>query len=107
MFANLGGLFSSMVVSVLVKSMCKRSIGAVDTIGCRGTLGSCPYAASNVCRTAAPGWSFLATRSIPTTNIGYSHTLDDLHLSGTIQSGNTVCLGDHKEQEIFSFTFGH
>ena len=23
-----------------------------------------------------------------------------------IQSGNTVCLGDHEEQEIFSFTFG-
>ena len=24
-----------------------------------------------------------------------------------IQSGNTVCLGDHEEQEIFNFTFVH
>ena len=38
MFATLGGLFSSMVASILVKSMCKTSFGAVDTIGCRDTL---------------------------------------------------------------------
>ena len=34
MLATLGGLFSSRVVSMLVKSMCKRSIGVVATIGC-------------------------------------------------------------------------
>ena len=38
-FANLVGLFGSMVISMLVKSMCKRSIGVVDTIGCRDASG--------------------------------------------------------------------
>ena len=50
---------------ILVKSMCKISIGVVDTIRCRGTLDK--LAASNARRTlwiSAPGWSFLATRSI-------------------------------------------
>ena len=31
--------FSSIVISMLVKSMCKRSKGVVATIGCRGALG--------------------------------------------------------------------
>ena len=35
--------------------------------------------------TSAPGWSFLATRSIPATKTGYGHVLDDLHL-GSIHS---------------------
>ena len=39
---DLGCLFGSMVVSILVKSTCKRSIGAVDTIGCRGTIDNLP-----------------------------------------------------------------
>ena len=39
MFGTLGGLFSYMVISMLVKSVCKRSTGVVDTVGCRGTLG--------------------------------------------------------------------
>ena len=34
----LGSLFSSMVISMLVKSTCKRSYGAVATIRCRDTL---------------------------------------------------------------------
>ena len=42
MFVTLGSLFGSMVVSILVKSTCKRSIGAVDTIGCRGTVDNLP-----------------------------------------------------------------
>ena len=33
---------NSMVVPMLVKSMCKRSSGVVATIGCRGTLGKLP-----------------------------------------------------------------
>ena len=40
--ATLGGLFSSMVVSMLGKSKCRRSMGAVDTIGCKGTLNKLP-----------------------------------------------------------------
>ena len=39
---TLGGLFGSMVILMLVKSTCKRSIGAVDTIRCRGALGRLP-----------------------------------------------------------------
>ena len=38
--ATLDGWFSSMVISMLVKSTCRRSNGAVATIGCRGTAGS-------------------------------------------------------------------
>ena len=38
----LGSWFSSMVVSMLVKSMCRRSNGAVATIRCRGTLSKLP-----------------------------------------------------------------
>ena len=86
MFATLGGLFGTMVNSMLVKSTCKRSIGAVDTTGVGVLWASYPHAASIVCRTlwtSALGWSFLATRSVPATNIGYGHALDDLHLSGT------------------------
>ena len=42
-FATLGGLFSSMFISMLlVRSTCKRSIGAVATMGWRGTLGMLP-----------------------------------------------------------------
>ena len=40
--ATLGGLFSSMVVSMLVKSIYKRSIEPVATIRCRGVLGKWP-----------------------------------------------------------------
>ena len=42
MFVTLDGLFGSMVILILVKSTCKRSIGAVDTIGYRGTLDNLP-----------------------------------------------------------------
>ena len=35
-------LFSSRVISMLVKSTCKRSIRAVATVGCRGTLDRSP-----------------------------------------------------------------
>ena len=41
-FTALGGLFGSMVILMLVKSTCKRSIGVVDTIGCKATLGKLP-----------------------------------------------------------------
>ena len=41
-FAALAGLFSSRIVSMLVKSTCKRSKGAVVTIGCRGALDKLP-----------------------------------------------------------------
>ena len=42
MLPTLGGWFSSMVISMLVKSMCRRSIRAVATIGCRDPLGKLP-----------------------------------------------------------------
>ena len=38
----LGGWFSSMVISMLVKSMCRRSNGTVATIGYRDTFGKSP-----------------------------------------------------------------
>ena len=38
MLVTLGGLFSPMVISMLVKFTCKRSIGAVATIRCKGAL---------------------------------------------------------------------
>ena len=41
-FATLGCLFSSRVISTLVKSTCKRSIRVVATIGCSGTLDKLP-----------------------------------------------------------------
>ena len=41
-FVTLGGLFSSRVVSMLVRSTCKRSIGVVATIRCRGALDKLP-----------------------------------------------------------------
>ena len=86
MLTTLGSLFGFIVISILEKSTCKRSIGVVDTIRCRGTLDKLLHAASNVCRTlwiSAPDWSFLATRSVPATRTVYGHTLGDLHLSGT------------------------
>ena len=42
MLTTLYGLSSSMVISILVKSTCKRSMGTVAMIGCRGTLGKLP-----------------------------------------------------------------
>ena len=42
MLATLGSLFNSMVISMLVKSMCKRSNEVVATIGCMRTLGKLP-----------------------------------------------------------------
>ena len=42
MLATLGDLFSSKVVSMLIKSTCKRSRGAVAMIGCRGALDKLP-----------------------------------------------------------------
>ena len=42
MLATLGGWFSSMVISMLVKSKCKWSNRAVAIMGCRGTLGKWP-----------------------------------------------------------------
>ena len=41
-FVTLDGLFSFMVILMLVKPMCKRSIGEVDTIGCRDALDKLP-----------------------------------------------------------------
>ena len=38
MLVTLGSLFSSRVISMLVKSTCKRPIGVVATIRCRGAL---------------------------------------------------------------------
>ena len=42
MLATLGNLFSSNVVSILVMSTCRRSGGAVATIGHKGALGMPP-----------------------------------------------------------------
>ena len=42
MLVTLGDLFSSNVVSMLVKSTCKRSRGVVAMIGCRGALDKLP-----------------------------------------------------------------
>ena len=42
MLATLGSWFSSMVISMLVKFSCKRSKGAVATIGCRGAVDKLP-----------------------------------------------------------------
>ena len=39
MLATLGDRFSSIIVSILVKSTCKRSRGVVATIGHKGALG--------------------------------------------------------------------
>ena len=41
-FMTLGSLFSSRVISMLVRSTCKRSIGAEATIRYKGTLGTSP-----------------------------------------------------------------
>ena len=85
-FMTLGSLFGSMVTSILVKSTCKRSIGAVDTIGCRGTVDNLPICCKQceqAFRVSVLGQSFPATRNIPTARTGYTHTLDDLHLSDT------------------------
>ena len=40
--ATLGSLFSSRVISMLVKSACKRSIRVLATVGCRGALDKLP-----------------------------------------------------------------
>ena len=42
MLATLGDMFSSKVVSMLVKSTCKRSRGVVAIIGCKGALDKLP-----------------------------------------------------------------
>ena len=42
MLVALGGLLNSIVISMLVKPMCKRTNGVVATIGCRGTLDTLP-----------------------------------------------------------------
>ena len=42
MLATLGDWFGSKVVSMLVKSTCRRSRGAVAVMGCKGALGKMP-----------------------------------------------------------------
>ena len=111
MSATLGVLFGSMVVYILIKSTCKRSIGAVDTIRCWGTLDNLPSCCKqcvqdfgDFCIWLAHSWS---TRRIPATGTGFDHTLDALHLSDTNSRWqHMMCLGDHKEQEIISFALG-
>ena len=51
MLVTLSGWFSSMVISMLVKSTCEMSKGVVATIGCTGTLGKLPYVAGDACST--------------------------------------------------------
>ena len=59
-FMTLGGLFSSMVISILIKSTCKRSIGVVDTIGCRGALDNLP----SCCRQHVQDYRDFCTQSV-------------------------------------------
>ena len=83
---TLGDWFSSNVVSILVKSTCKRSRGVVATIGHKGALGCHPHIGGSIYRPwqlVSSAWPFLATRSILATGIGYGHSLDVLHLNGT------------------------
>ena len=42
MLVTLDSWLSSVVISLLVKSTCRRSNGEVTTIGCKGTLGNLP-----------------------------------------------------------------
>ena len=50
MLATLGDLFSSKVVSMLVKCTCKRSSGALAMIECRGALDNHPHVVSSMHR---------------------------------------------------------
>ena len=70
MLATLGGLFMSIVVSIVIKSICKRSIGAVDTMGCRCAWG-CWHPLS------AATWCALGTtksKRISVLPLGVEHT---------------------------------
>ena len=85
MLVTLGDWFSSKVVSMLVKSTCMRSRGAVAMIGCRGPWTSYPHVVSSMYRsywTAASDWSFLVTKSIPAIGTESSHSPDVLHPYG-------------------------
>ena len=81
--AALGDWLGSKVVSMLVKSTCRRSRKAVAMMGCNGPWASCPHAVDNMCRfwwIAASGWSSLATKSALAISTRYGHSLDVLHL---------------------------
>ena len=94
--ATLGDLFGSMVISMLVKSTYKRSIGAVDTIGCRDTLSrlpscckQCMYRIFMDCCTwlVIPGHQKHSHNS----DSVWSHHLMTHILVAPIQGGNMVC----------------
>ena len=72
---------------MLVKSLCKRSIGAVDTIGCMGHFGQGALILKAM-HAGLYGLLHLVGHSwlpevLPQQAQGNGHALDDLHLSGT------------------------
>ena len=71
-FVTLGGLFGSMVISILVKSTCKRSIGVVDTIGCRGTIDNLP----SCCKQHMQDFRDFYTWSVIPSHQKHSHNRD-------------------------------
>ena len=84
MLATLGDLFSSKVVSMLVKSTCMRSSRVVAMIGCRGALDKLPSCCKPVC-TGPDGLLHLTGHSWPPKVLRgteYSHSPDVLHLYG-------------------------
>ena len=93
---------------MLVKSMCKRSTGVVDTIGCRGAFGKLLlmlqathagfYGLLHPVGHSLPSEEFLQQAQ------GMVVPLMTCILVAPIQSGdNIVCLGDHEEQADLHF----
>ena len=77
-------LLRSMARAPKIKSMWRRSIGAIVCVQVLWT--NCLHATSNVCRTlgtSAPDRSFLSTRRILWTRTVCGHAFDGLCLSGT------------------------
>ena len=71
------------VASILVKSTCRRSRGAVAMMGCKGPWAMCPHVVNSVCRSwwiATSGWESLATKNAPAIRTRYGHSPDVLHL---------------------------
>ena len=91
---NLRWSISCMVILMLVRSTCKRSIGAVDMIGCKGTLGRLPSCCKQCMQDFMGCCTWLV---IP----GHQKccALDDQYFSGTHSRVTTQCaLGTTKSR---------
>ena len=98
---TLGDWFGSKVASMLVKSTCRRSRGAVATMGCRGALGRL----SSCCRhhvqfligchiwLAIPGHQ---KHSCSKDKVAVMVLMSCI-LVTTIESSDLMCLWDHEE----------